>query len=121
LLTQQTTNFWLKNIFGSSLDYTKIEYSWRGCKVVRLSIFSAQKNSLKFVLCRRNKGLRFNLDYLKYPITLYWKYKNGQLPLYPYEVVLAKDIEFWIEGLDEFADEIRERFKSKPQPTLVEG
>ena len=68
-------------------------------------------------------GLMYNLDKINYRVTLYWKYKNGKLPLYPYEEVKVKekDIQFWIEGLDEFANEIQERFKSKPKPTLIEG
>lgn len=66
-------------------------------------------------------GLMYNLDKINYRVILYWKYKNGELPLYPHEEIEEKDIQFWIEGLDEFADEIRERFKSKPEPTLIEG
>ena len=66
-------------------------------------------------------GLIYNLDNLNFITTLYWKYKNGELPLYPHEEVEEKDIQFWIEGLDEFADRIRERFKSKPEPILIEG
>lgn len=66
-------------------------------------------------------GLMYNLDKINYRVTLQWKYKNGKLPLYPHEEVEEKEIQFWIEGLDELADEIRERFKSKPQPRLMEG
>ena len=75
----------------------------------------------KIVMQLERVGLMFNLDSLNYRITLYWKYKNGQLALQPDKDVEEKYIEFWIEGLDEFVDEIQGRFQLKPAPTLIEG
>lgn len=96
------------------IEYITINmYSCSGTKIL------SEDNSILMYLER--VGLKYNFDNSNFRFTLYWKYKNGELPLYPHEEVEEKDIQFWIEGLDEFADRIRERFKSKPEPTLIEG
>ena len=86
------------------------------CSEVKIKIDKGQ-----VIMWIERVGLAGNFHSVYTPVTFYWKYKNGELPLYPHEEVEEKDIQFWIEILDEFADRIRERFKSKPEPTLIEG
>ena len=125
----------LTSKFEISKSFEKISSAFLAQKLVQINPF-IEYVTINMVTCSEVKiisdkgpvimwiekvGLAGNFHKTYTPVTLYWKYKNGELPLYPHEEVEEKDIQFWIEGLDEFADRIRERFKSNPEPTLIDG
>ena len=66
-------------------------------------------------------GLSFNYNSTNTRITLYWKHQSGMKAVYPHDIVEDGAITFWMEGLDEFADRIRNRFTIKPAPNLIAG
>jgi hypothetical protein len=61
-------------------------------------------------------ALRFNFDPAAIYVSVFWSHKSGSFPVYPDNTIRPDDLVFGVEELEEQADWMRNRFKSKPDP-----
>ena len=89
--------------------------------MVMCTIVKMEQLGEKITMRIEEIGLSFNYNSTNTIITLYWKHQSGMKAVYPHDIIENGAITFWMEGLDKFADRIRNRFTIKPAPNLIPG